>query len=1343
MYGDIEELFGGEWEDVEPGYEDPFEDFEFAQERVMFNAPSTNTLYHDLLGLDTTSLRFKDLVGSHTLRELMEVRDIANQRFSYFSGRPRSFLTFDQIDETKNAEKLKTVLNYYYENPSRYEAIREPYRERENAKRKRVADAEEEFERQIRPRRQVPIILPNNEEDFVNPARVREERIRRQHRESYARRTEAARSSSNLAREKRLKKANRQEKRLRRGVKFFKRLEREEKIMKQTRRIEKDARRMKRDNRKLRHSLQSELDVERTNASRLNAIQRFREKRRLHNEALSVADSTQQLERIQLRGGTDYQSMLGLQSYHDIMGFTGIVYMKISGQDLISSVVRASREQRMELYVPFASSLLSVNLNIASDATYSERNNAAMIHATIAVPKTYFDSYVYGPEMPGNEAIMFTAQYAQMTVARRQFGEFSFTFNPDSHDLFASQNFMHCIIHIARRFLLTGALAGLSAVQMSTCFQSFIVQFGMRKGTQGNMRFIRIVLGPFNVSQILTVVKAELERLIQQMYDQWEIKILEMRNVNSGGNEDLLGFGFEHIFDGTALPTDENLREMAVRRLEIISFKFLPHAPRIPEKYKHFIRKPPHQQPPPSLFTTEVNTTGSVQLVRPTFEEMNEQLEEAADIIDDSEDEGKEPISGGCYWTSVKREDRLECSVTRFSGLFCPTNIGDNDCAIICLMKASERDNLKAITIRRLVLGHPDLCERQDLEKLANFFQCRIYVYRIIRITGEERFASGISKIFRMVEHIDRSTKTKPAPLFIAHLLCHQDHYFLITRPEFVVKKVKCATCTQWIRICTFRSHRQSCCYCVACKRPFKDWKDHADQCRGPSDYLKRMQTRLNRRLILDRPSNELEWRAMKNVNPSKRMSSWNRIWGADIEAFADASRFDDFSAYAIRLSNIGTHETHVFFGPTAMPDFLEKLKEVNGTLIYFNGSGFDNYLHLHTAIALGYQVDPRSFIINAGRIIAFNQHPKLKVHDLYLFIQSSLEDACQNWGVPQDISKRKFDHSKIYDWESAERHREEVLEYLKYDVLSLCELYRIFSKCMFDCFGVDINHAVTPSHYAVQCWASMCPMIEEIYIPHAGKEMDDDRAAYRGGRVSCQRREFISSQWDQLDSLSYEEITSFLVQPDVNSLYPSEQVANDYAYGKWEYIFFPNADSEEHHDMLRLIHCEMSKDVMTRTCFKVDVICPRDLITPFLLSRDDKGKLVHDLLDKKNEWYWGCEVMEAVILGYRFVRCHEIKRFEKSGDLFSKYVNLCWQGRKDNPAPSVKNICFKYAMNRLTGKFGQNVSETNTFLYSLAVNNNAQRKNIGTQEQFEKMMDRVVNFTNIYDRQGMFLAHC
>lgn len=202
-------------------------------------------------------------------------------------------------------------------------------------------------------------------------------------------------------------------------------------------------------------------------------------------------------------------------------------------------------------------------------------------------------------------------------------------------------------------------------------------------------------------------------------------------------------------------------------------------------------------------------------------------------------------------------------------------------------------------------------------------------------------------------------------------------------------------------------------------------------------------------------------------------------------------------------------------------------------------------------------------------------------------------------------------------------------------DVVALAEVYKRYSKEMFECFHLDVIKCISPSQYALHVFTSMCTQVGQIYLPHAGLEEEHDRAAYRGGRTTCQFRKFESDDFleavqEMAGEIHYDNIHNYLVCPDVNSLYPTVQVKEKYAYGRWKYLvpddtynFAAMVQIADGGDPEMESQALETRNLIERSCYCVDVECPRDILTAFLMDRAADGSMTHDL-EPKTE-YWVC----------------------------------------------------------------------------------------------------------------------
>lgn len=907
-----------------------------------------------------------------------------------------------------------------------------------------------------------------------------------------------------------------------------------------------------------------------------------------------------------------------------------------------------------------------------------------------------------------------------------------------SHHLYVSN--LERSLFSAVTLCRSGALGGMPMQKIESLFQSITFSFMLTAGG-GNIntaqdpdgvRYFRWTTNPYPIEMFSN------GNNMRELYAQ-----IEEEMVNHVASYD------DHYEDNSDIPNyDERWNQTPRDGPEELKFKMRTFVQRMDQCDVKFIPRVTlddtfHQKLSPILFRSEkVNPATLIsnlnEPILPEGDAEEKMYTEPAE--EESEDEA------GCI---IDKKDMLEKSLARLQCIWTPPNKADNDCFLRCVIankRAEGREHeipeeeitLKIKTLRLLLHAVPEGAKvnAECIQTIADYTGDIYRIWKIkdiVKLTESDKLMEeGGRKAFMTKEFRNTSTyegvRDDDKRLYRVQLdfLFHKGHCYAITNPLHLVDKVKCSQCTQWIKRSTFSRHEATCHYCTVCRRTYSSSRKNKEhECRGaralPHESRQRKQD-------LRESGTHSKWIPLEPVEKQKRMTPANQIYFADIEAFPDVQDHDSFTSYAIEvISNKEDAESVVFWGRDAMAGFLKHCEQLSGTIYFFNGARFDNYLILRGMLDHGYHVDSQAFLKNGGSILTFKMHGKLKVRDLCRYINSSLASACKGWGVPKDMQKKDFEHEKIWDYESAERHKVEVLYYLKYDVLSLRELYRIYSRAQFECFSMDVNRALSLSQYGFKCWATTCPELPNIYVPHQGKEEDDDRAAYYGGRVGCFRKEYVSQDFKE-DQLIYEfeKIEDYLVIADVNSLYPSVQARFKYAFGKWRYwpqmeiLMMP----------LSKINKIENEGWMLRCCFHISVECPKDILVPFLMERNAQGKIQHNLNDKK-AWYWGCELIEAIILGYRVTWVHEIKEFEKYGDLFSTFVKTCWDGRIANPKPSVKNLAYKQIMNCVTGKFGQKSHPTNTTIY------NAEAKTEEAKKDFQELIAKVVDFEPILSKSG------
>ena len=171
--------------------------------------------------------------------------------------------------------------------------------------------------------------------------------------------------------------------------------------------------------------------------------------------------------------------------------------------------------------------------------------------------------------------------------------------------------------------------------------------------------------------------------------------------------------------------------------------------------------------------------------------------------------------------------------------------------------------------------------------------------------------------------------------------------------------------------------------------------------------------------------------------------------------------------------------------------------------------------------------INVTNIIINNGKVISFtfgNKDKQNKIFDLYLFISSSLDNACSSFKVDEELAKTYFDHSKITGWDAVEKCKNEVLPYLKNDVLSLKELLQKFNSIIYSKFKVNITKFVTLSHLGYNIWQkTLRPKKKEktkgyaIEIPKDIEKYNFISKSIYGGRTVPLKQSFISKHYDEV----------------------------------------------------------------------------------------------------------------------------------------------------------------------------------------------------------------------------------
>lgn len=479
-----------------------------------------------------------------------------------------------------------------------------------------------------------------------------------------------------------------------------------------------------------------------------------------------------------------------------------------------------------------------------------------------------------------------------------------------------------------------------------------------------------------------------------------------------------------------------------------------------------------------------------------------------------------------------------------------------------------------------------------------------------------------------------------------------------------------------------------------------------------------------------------------KEKVPKRKQKPWNeKVWFADFETFTRPDGLQRvYSAAIVSIEHIKNYKTEQlddaevlceqFYGDHCLSLFVDFILQIKGksTICFYNGSRFDYYFILNELIRrklpFTLKKDEKS-----NSIMIFNTK-NIRFFDLLKFTLCSLSAACKSFNVPKEYCKTDFDHNKVYDQVSAERHKLEVIDYNIKDVQSMGILYYILATNFHQYWKISLKEYISSSQLSYDVWIKSIPVEHKNALCHPNRDTYPFlRRALFGGRVYCglpvydsniipvdmllydwpdfatkKRARIVESIKDHPDQIKVE---------DVNSLYPwcaqrgatfSNLVQGLYPVGNYEFV---NESLFANH--LGWFDCLLKKksiyprddDLMQRCFYEVDVTCPNDLDIPFLLSHELNGtqhhKLVANLLPKTYQVYSGIILQYAVKnYGYQVTKIHKILKFGRLLPIMYDYMADLMK-RKDECQEKndmVGRNMFKQAANSFTGKHSERMHE-------------------------------------------------
>lgn len=409
------------------------------------------------------------------------------------------------------------------------------------------------------------------------------------------------------------------------------------------------------------------------------------------------------------------------------------------------------------------------------------------------------------------------------------------------------------------------------------------------------------------------------------------------------------------------------------------------------------------------------------------------------------------------------------------------------------------------------------------------------------------------------------------------------------------------------------------------------------------------------------------------------------------------------------------------------------KSKKIELILCAFNGYRYDFHLMLQKIIERNINHD---FVLSSGRLIKLD-FLNYKVFDLCAFLSSSLEDACTDFKVSDDIKKSSFDFLRVRSYNDAikEDVQKDCREYLRRDVMCMVDLHEKFSDIVFNKCHLSMYNFMTLPHLSYCSWTMDNKKV--IKIPTMKQWKEKISKSIYGGRTYGMIREYKSEFYDrvkncinndELDKL-YDEVRKsddYIIYGDVTSLYPASMAGFD----KEKYHTIPyknrtNYEIKKINNSFKKFEFEESKlkfltvNHVRYPYGKVVEIENNELECEYIVENTEllgifeieyvPPKIIYPVLPSKKiinnsacglDWnvlpgkgfYTSIDIENAICMGYEIKYTGVGMYWEMCGDLFSKFVEE-WYKIKDE-AEKTNNSALKAAaklfLNSLYGKLFQ-----------------------------------------------------
>lgn len=553
--------------------------------------------------------------------------------------------------------------------------------------------------------------------------------------------------------------------------------------------------------------------------------------------------------------------------------------------------------------------------------------------------------------------------------------------------------------------------------------------------------------------------------------------------------------------------------------------------------------------------------------------------------------------------------------------------------------------------------------------------------------------AKTILKYFNPTKFTDGAHSDSIYMLVYPTKLFAPTYHAVLTDGTYFDRRARCKICLSWFASLTAK-HFDQCARCGSCGKPMVKNGNHYIRCLG---QMKASQRSVQTKRLTITKGQHSEDHLLKNQ------------WFADFECYQD--KFGNHVPYCVVLKSAADDTLFTYYGKTCLERFIGKLMQpsVIGYLWFHNGSGYDANILIRGLVAYmteqvdvdlvdenvsAFEVD----VIRRGtKILTFDIKSKpspLRFRCMYLFLMSSLARLCKDFKVPDYAAKTSFDHSKIFDWDSAEEHKKEVIPYCQQDVRALEYIYTEFSKSLFQIAPVLMAGNISLASHALEMWKKLenPAILSSLTIPPNLTTYNIFREMYHGGRVLPTVAKHNARGWDllhvpgafnqttgaleHLDAYENDDDTE-LKDVDVVSLYPSEMFKQRFPHGRMQFELVHPQNSEIMIKRFLRYKSDIKetrksiKEEMYKRCYQVDIDPNPNLLIAFLIRKGADGAPVQSLAPLRYHWVTGVELLEAIKVGYTVKVVHRLIKFGMLNHVFKEYIGKMFKVKDDN-----KKVC-------------------------------------------------------------------